>query len=807
MAGASCTTGFPTHSSIYKECYILKKFKNIIAAALCVSVMSGCFGSPEQPAGTSQTTTAATQKQTETSAPASETTEATGSAAVLASEDEPDIQKKDRPLVVAVDGIDSGYSPFDPASAFTDAAGKMTGVTLIGRTRSGARVLTGNMPMNERYNDKVYTYSGAADTAVTRNEAEDTTTYSFMLRRDIKFADGETLDADDVIFTLYMHLDPSYTGAYPLSDTGIVGSLNYRYNSSAADTITPDKVGEILDTDDMKQVIREQVMIPALKEQFATIKTFYDDSAYSVYTSRYPRPEELFAFFYSINGKYSAKGKTESEVISDIADMYDGNYRQLASVIVGDEHAFDDKVQNLAVDRIAETNSANSDDEHVYNVSGIVKNGQFSVAVTVSGDGSAFEQAMEHIVIAPLHYYGIESLYNYNNNMFGFIKGKASEYAEKHRDDPLCAGAYDITGFADGEVLLKANEFYYKGEVGSAEAKIVNGKPAEAAQLIADGIADICLSDGSAESYAAAEEANRSIEKVYLASSADLGYGYIGINVTNVSVGDGFSDKSYALRMGIATAIRYFRAESLSEYFGSASAMIEYPYVERVEMDKSADGYIIPYMRDADGAPIFTPEMTETDMREALKNACLGFFRKAGYTVSADGKITDAPYNGKLEFNVLIAAGGKGDHPSYKALADTAELLGELGLTLIITDTDDPAVIWGAVSDKTNEIWAGAWDREDISTVYIDSYYGLEGSTKLKRLIADASAAPESDKPAAFMKCYDKILNTYAAEIPMYRRSTCTMFSALRIDTSTIPEDMSDSYDWLDAIADIRPKR
>ena len=45
----------------------------------------------------------------------------------------------------------------------------------------------------------------------------DETTYTVKIRDDVKFSDGEPMTADDIIFSLYVYLDPSYTGGVTLS--------------------------------------------------------------------------------------------------------------------------------------------------------------------------------------------------------------------------------------------------------------------------------------------------------------------------------------------------------------------------------------------------------------------------------------------------------------------------------------------------------------------------------------------------------------------------------------------------------------
>ena len=44
----------------------------------------------------------------------------------------------------------------------------------------------------------------------------------------MKFSDGEPVTADDVIFTYYTYLDPSYVGSTTLGSYNIIGVKDYQ---------------------------------------------------------------------------------------------------------------------------------------------------------------------------------------------------------------------------------------------------------------------------------------------------------------------------------------------------------------------------------------------------------------------------------------------------------------------------------------------------------------------------------------------------------------------------------------------------
>ena len=66
------------------------------------------------------------------------------------------------------------------------------------------------------------------------------------------------------------------------------------------------------------------------------------------------------------------------------------------------------------------------------------------------------------VTVAPLHYYGDAALYDYENNMFGFVKGDLSG-VKSVTTQPMGAGPYKFVEFKDGIVYFEANENYFKG--------------------------------------------------------------------------------------------------------------------------------------------------------------------------------------------------------------------------------------------------------------------------------------------------------------------------------------------------------
>ena len=58
--------------------------------------------------------------------------------------------------------------------------------------------------------------------------SDDQLTYTFHLRKNLKFSDGTPLTADDVAFTLTLLHDPAYAGYQDISLAAIKGGKDYK---------------------------------------------------------------------------------------------------------------------------------------------------------------------------------------------------------------------------------------------------------------------------------------------------------------------------------------------------------------------------------------------------------------------------------------------------------------------------------------------------------------------------------------------------------------------------------------------------
>lgn len=773
---------------------------NRLCAALAVIAVALCSGCTQPDGGEVTSVTVVSESAPEVT---------TLHAEALANEEDVQPSVQERPLKIAASNYSYTYSPFYSDGDFDALINNLTGTRLLGLDRSGKAVTKGINGERRMYAGSYYLYTGIADVDQKYDEEADETVYSIRLRDDVKFSDGETMDADDLIFTFYMLLDPSFSKRSPFQGVNIKGAINYRLNSTIADTLSSEDIIAALETEDVQQKIRSDIVEPMLRRELEWVKSLYGDASYSVYTAAYPEAKDLMAFFYSVNSEYDSTAVSEEQVLSDLADMYGGNYELLGSMYEGDSAFFKTDAEICAIEYLSEEKGAC---ENVDSISGIIKTGKNTVDVTVSSSGTGFISALNNVIVAPLHYYGDESGYDYAANKFGFEKGTALELATNKADAPLGAGAYAFERSENGVAYLTANEYYYKGVPKTKKLEISQTSSDSAVSAVSDGIADLSYPEASAEASDQIEEANGAIEKLYACTINSDGYGYIGINAKTVNVGgEAESAESIALRKALATAIYLFRDESVHNYYGDIGIAVDFPAsVSGYIKTDSEELSVPPYSKNAAGELIYSEGMNEQVRRSEAKQACLGYLEAAGYTIE-NNRVTAAPENGTTTFHAIIAAEGTGRHPSYYALEAASALLREIGITLVISDAADAAQLWSVLNSGTQEIWASVWEtgaqpRFSSSEMYgADNLCGISGKD-----LSDAAAAADNAEPETvsdtYTALYSLLYDKYAVEIPMYQRSGCILFSTLRINTNTLPKNMTGYYGWVDEAEKITQK-
>ncbi len=136
-------------------------------------------------------------------------------------------------LVLASDVLDTVFNPYFYTSGND---GEIVGQTQIGMMSSdnnGQPLANWNEPC-VAFDYSIVKTGTSADFIPPNNYSNWYTDYYFALKDNIKFSDGVTLTEHDVLFNMYMYLDPAYTGSSTMYSTKIDGLTEYRTQTDAS---------------------------------------------------------------------------------------------------------------------------------------------------------------------------------------------------------------------------------------------------------------------------------------------------------------------------------------------------------------------------------------------------------------------------------------------------------------------------------------------------------------------------------------------------------------------------------------------
>lgn len=707
-------------------------------------------------------------------------------------------------LVAASNHFEGKFSPFFAASAEDQHIVDMTQIVLLSTDRVGAIVENGIEGETRSYNGTDYLYTGTSDVVVTEN-ADGTVYYDFTLRDDLVFSDGTPVDIDDVIFSMYVLSDPTYDGSITLYSQPILGMDAYRSGMATLSTLLAAAGRD--NTDFSKWTEEQQTAFWAAIDEGGT--AFAQEIVDYCVAAGLNEEGDVAASAANWGFDGLAADATATDFFMAIGENYGWNFSAMEAETAGSALAdlIPEDVYNYSTVGVETGSSADY-------IEGIQRTGDYTMRV-VATEIAANMIYQFNMPIAPLHYYGDESLYDYDNHSFGFNKGDLSAVRSK-TTQPLGAGAYTFKDYSNGTVYLEANPTYFKGEPKVKNLNFLETLEDDKVVGIEAGTIDIGDPSYSSEVRNQITEYNGGDDTfdgsvVTIKLYDFLGYGYIALSAENIKVGDDpASDASKDLRKAIATVISAYRNEGIDSYYGDTASVINYPISSTswAAPQVTDDGYQVAYSVDVDGNPIYTDGMDAQARYDAALQAALGYFEAAGYTVT-DGKLTAAPEGAKLGYQVNIGANGQGDHPSFLLLKNAADALASIGFTLTVNDITTASELYQTYQSGVAEMWAAAWSATPDPDMYqlyhskgATNYYKINDADLDDLIVAARQSTDQTYRKGLYTAAMEIILD-WGVEIPIYQRSECYIFSTERVNISTLTPDMTPYWTWMDEVETI----
>ena len=133
----------------------------------------------------------------------------------------------DEAFVIMTENLDGLFNPFFSTSANDGTIVAMTQIGMLGSK------LDENGQVVVAYGDNEAT--ATLDFEQSDLNENNETVYTFVLKNGIKYSDGHPLTMEDVLFNIYVYLDPVYTGSATMYSTDIKGLAAYRNQQLGAD--------------------------------------------------------------------------------------------------------------------------------------------------------------------------------------------------------------------------------------------------------------------------------------------------------------------------------------------------------------------------------------------------------------------------------------------------------------------------------------------------------------------------------------------------------------------------------------------
>ena len=716
-----------------------------------------------------------------------------------------DDQETAKTLVVGTQNFDGKFSPFFYTNSYENDVMNMIFDAVLLTDREGSVVLKGADGEVRPYNGTDYTYNGVANCDIVEN-TDGTVDYKITMKEGIKFSDGEEMTIDDVIFSYYVLLDPTYDGVSTLYSIPIKGLEAYRTGMES----------------------RMNLILAAGPDGYTATDYFTEDQ-YNTFWAAFNAAGVKFAqeiLDYVVAEGYAA---ATDPVAAQAANWgfelaEDATVEDFWAAIVEaygydiSDEGINKETAGTSISALIEAEIGDSFSDYTIgvqtgesapNVSGIVKTGDYSMTVTLT-EVSATAIYQIPVTICPVHYYGEMDKYDYDNNKFGFDKGDLS-HVKSVTSAPIGSGPFTFKSYANGAVTLEKNPGYWKGEpkidtVIWREMLDVDKIPG-----VVSGTIDITDPSYSAKAAEQIKSANSNGEisgdVIQTDLVANLGYGYVGFNANRVKVGtgNGGDEASKNLRKAIATVIAVYRDVAVDSYYGEFANVINYPISDTswAAPRVTDEGYKIAFSVDVDGNDIYTDGMSAEDKYAAAKQAALGYFEAAGYTVT-DGKITAAPADARMDAEVMVGGSGTGDHPTFMALTLASEALKEIGFNLIVSDMSNFAEMTNAINAGTADMFAMAWQATPDPDMF-QIYHSQGGSNEKSYWIKDAElddlimqarqSTDQTYRKTLYKECLD-IVADWAVEIPVYQRQNCIILSSQRVNLDTVTPDITTYWNW-----------
>ena len=184
-------------------------------------------------------------------------------------------RNENKALIFSSGEFDRVFNPFFGTSAYDTSITGQTQISMLSADETGNKVTFGKDEpvVTLDYNETMYDAQGNETTEGDKNGK---TVYQMVLKDGILFSDGQPLTAHDVLFNMYVYLDPNYTGSSTMYSTDIVGLRNYQMQTQGE--ISEGAAAALEGTFSTLAALRSQAIVAYVMDENwqAAVETYVD---------------------------------------------------------------------------------------------------------------------------------------------------------------------------------------------------------------------------------------------------------------------------------------------------------------------------------------------------------------------------------------------------------------------------------------------------------------------------------------------------------------------------------------------------
>ncbi|MBQ8394336.1 MAG: hypothetical protein IJX49_02060 [Clostridia bacterium] len=228
-----------------------------------------------------------------------------------------------RPLVMATEALDGNFNPFFATSATDTEVIAMTQIGMLGVDKDG-KPTCGENEATVALDYKETMLKGDRKTATKNANEASFTEYEFIIKNDIKFSDGVALTIKDVLFNLYVYLDPVYMGSATIYSTDIVGLKSYRAQNNNMEEASESEI--------------QQLFYAGAQQRYTNILNYLEDPAESGL-----KPDEVAQVQTDLYTIFGEEGDTEALTESQKNSVFYEEVESDWTNSVGQKEAYEEK--------------------------------------------------------------------------------------------------------------------------------------------------------------------------------------------------------------------------------------------------------------------------------------------------------------------------------------------------------------------------------------------------------------------------------------------------------------------------------